>query len=154
MRRTAVAVASTAAGIAAVVALHSSSPFVPLSSRPVSPPSTSKPSGGPTTSTASPGPPSSSGGADTTANGSSEQYGFGVLSVKVTARGHRIIDVSVSNLQTAEPYSQSLAQQVIPMLRGEVLSAQSASVNAVSGATYTSEAYIASVQSALDELHL
>jgi uncharacterized protein with FMN-binding domain len=38
------------------------------------------------------------------------------------------------------------------MLRSEVLSAQSARVNAISGATYTSEAYTASVQSALDTL--
>jgi uncharacterized protein with FMN-binding domain len=56
-------------------------------------------------------------------------------------------------LKTAEPYSQQLASQVIPMLRNEVLSAQSTSINAVSGATYTSQAYAASVQAALDKLH-
>jgi uncharacterized protein with FMN-binding domain len=75
-----------------------------------------------------------------------------VLSVTVTVVGGHVTNVSVANLQTAEQYSQSLAQQVIPTLRSEVLSAQSARINGISGATYTSEAYAASVQSALDRL--
>jgi uncharacterized protein with FMN-binding domain len=74
--------------------------------------------------------------------------------VKVTVRGSHIVNVSVASLQTAEQYSQQLAQQVIPLLRNEVLSAQSARINAISGATYTSEAYATSLQSALDRLHL
>jgi uncharacterized protein with FMN-binding domain len=91
-------------------------------------------------------------GAARTALGTSEQYGYGVLAVKVTVRGSRITDVSVARLQTAEQYSQRLAQQVIPVLRNEVLSAQSTHINGISGATYTSEAYAYSVQSALDLL--
>jgi uncharacterized protein with FMN-binding domain len=39
------------------------------------------------------------------------------------------------------------------MLRNEVLAAQSANINAVSGATYTSQAYALSVQAALDKVH-
>lgn len=85
--------------------------------------------------------------------GKNENYGYGALAVKVTVKGARILDVAVSKLQTAESYSQQLAQQVIPMLRSEVLSAQSARIQAVSGATYTSEAYAYSLQSALDRLH-
>ncbi len=85
--------------------------------------------------------------------GSPEQYGYGVMSVKVTVRGHHIVDVSVVNLQTAEQYSQSLAEQVIPLLRHEVLTSQTTQVYAISGATYTSEAYVYSAQSALDKLH-
>ena len=89
-----------------------------------------------------------------TAVGAREPYGYGALSVAVTARGNRIEDVRVNGLQTAEQYSQQLAAQVIPMLRSEVLSAQSASINGISGASYTSQAYALSVQSALDKLHL
>jgi len=91
-------------------------------------------------------------GSATTALGSNEQYGYGTLAVRVTVRAGRITNVSVANLQTAEQYSQSLAQQVIPILSNEVLSAQSANINGISGATYTSEAYAQSVQSALDHL--
>jgi len=85
--------------------------------------------------------------------GATEQYGYGALSVRVTVRGSQIEDVTVNGLQTAEQYSQQLAAQVIPMLHSEVLSAQSARINGISGATYTSQAYALSVQSALDKLH-
>jgi uncharacterized protein with FMN-binding domain len=82
-----------------------------------------------------------------------EQYGYGQLSVTVTVRGNRIVAVSVPVLRTVDPYSQQLAEQVIPMLRAEVLAAHSARIHGVSGATYTSEAYAQSIQSALDKLH-
>ena len=68
--------------------------------------------------------------------------------------GTRITSVTVPSIQTAEQYSQQLASQVIPMLRGEVLAGQTARINGVTGATYTSEAYAMSLQSALDKLHL
>jgi uncharacterized protein with FMN-binding domain len=88
------------------------------------------------------------------ATGASEQYGYGTLAVRVTVQGSRIADISVATLQTAEPLSQQIADQAIPILRSEVLSAQGAQINGVSGATYTSEAYAASLQSALDKLHV
>jgi uncharacterized protein with FMN-binding domain len=72
----------------------------------------------------------------------------------VVARGTQITDVSVAAIQTAEPTSQQISAQAIPTLRAEVLSAQGASIDAVSGATYTSQAYIQSLQAALDDLHL
>jgi len=86
------------------------------------------------------------------ATGAVEQYGYGEISVKITVQGTRIAQASVVTLQTAESYSQQLAQQVIPTLQSEVLSAQSAQISTISGATYTSEGYAASVQSALDQL--
>ena len=88
------------------------------------------------------------------ATGKVEQYGYGELSVTVTTRGNQITGVSVPLLRTAEPYSQQLAQQVIPMLRGEVLAVHGAQIHGVSGATYTSVAYVQSIQSALDKLHI
>jgi uncharacterized protein with FMN-binding domain len=87
------------------------------------------------------------------ATGASEQYGYGELTARVTLSGGHITNVTVPVIRTAEQYSQQLASQVIPMLRGEVLAAQGASINAVSGATYTSQAYALSVQAALDKLH-
>lgn len=86
------------------------------------------------------------------ATGTLEQYGYGEIAVTVRSSGGRITAVSVSKLETAESYSAQLAQSAIPVLRTEVLDAQSANVSAVSGATYTSNAYAASVQSALDKL--
>ena len=89
-----------------------------------------------------------------TATGVVVPYGYGELSVAVTVHGNQITAVSVPVLRTAEPYSQQLAQQVIPMLRSEVLAAHSAQIHGISGATYTSEAYARSIQSALDKLHV
>ena len=119
-------------------------------------------SAAPAPSASSAGPAQSSGsaarqggatGQAKSAPGAVVGYGYGELSVTVTVRGSQITDVSVPLLRTAEPYSQQLAQQVIPMLKSEVLAAHSARIHGVSGATYTSEAYAQSIQSALDKLH-
>ncbi len=88
-----------------------------------------------------------------TATGPVTQYGYGELNVRVTVSGSKITNVTVPLLRTAEPYSQQLAGQVIPMLKSEVLAAGSAQINGVSGATYTSQAYATSLQAALDKLH-
>ena len=76
------------------------------------------------------------------------------VAVRVTAHGSHITDISVTDLQTAEPTSQQISEQAIPMLRSEVLSAQSANVNGISGATFTSRAYVESLQAALDKLNV
>jgi uncharacterized protein with FMN-binding domain len=151
-RKTKVAIGSTAIGFVLVVAAHiTSSRSLAVGSRP--PPSTTPTTSSGTTATGPTSPTSPPIVQLASAVGANEQYGYGVLSVKVTLRGHRIVDVSVANLQTAEQYSQSIAQQVIPVLRQEVLAAQGVGVNSISGATYTTEAYLYSVQSALTKLN-
>ena len=49
------------------------------------------------------------------------------------------------------PRSEAISQYVEPLLRSEALQAQSAQIDLVSGATYTSDAYARSLQSALDQ---
>jgi uncharacterized protein with FMN-binding domain len=87
------------------------------------------------------------------ATGPGVNFGYGTVAVKVKIRGTRIIAVSVASLQTLDPTSQQISGQAIPVLRSEVLSAQSASINSVSGASYTSAGYARSLQAALDTLH-
>jgi uncharacterized protein with FMN-binding domain len=94
------------------------------------------------------------GGAVRSAVGATENFGYGVLDVQVTVRGARVTDVSAPGLQVAEPRSQLICEQAIPVLRSEALSAQSTRIDGVSGATYTSEACALSLQAALDELHV
>jgi FMN-binding domain len=94
------------------------------------------------------------GGTARSAVGPDLQFGYGALDVKVTVSGTRITDVSVPSLQTAEPTSQQISEQAIPILRSEALAAQGARIDAVSGATYTSAAYAQSLQAALDRLHV
>jgi uncharacterized protein with FMN-binding domain len=83
-----------------------------------------------------------------------EQFGYGELAVRVTVTGSRITNVTVPAIQTAEPFSRQLSEQAIPLLRSQVLAAAGASINGVSGATFTSQAYATSLQAALDKLHL
>lgn len=178
MRRAPVVIAATVAGMAGVLGFHTKNATVTLA------PSTGKTStGGQATGSTTPGtakqqtpksatstgrraagstkPGTSTAGQSTAAAGTVrsavgavEQYGYGQLSVRVTVAGRKITNVAVANIQVAESYSANLAQQVIPMLRSEVLNAQSANVNGISGASYTVAAYAASVQSALDKLRV
>jgi FMN-binding domain len=141
------------AGFAGVLGLHgrAQAPAVPGQPKP--------PAGQLQKAAAGPRARASAGGgapaaAGRRATGRVEPYGYGELAVRVTVHGQRITGLTVPLLRTAEPYSQQIAVQVIPTLKSEILAAGSAKINAVSGATYTSEAYAASVQSALDKLHL
>ncbi|KJF17313.1 FMN-binding protein [Acidithrix ferrooxidans] len=97
--------------------------------------------------------PSSSSIANATMVGKLENYGYGQMAVKVTITNNKITDVTVSSLQTAESYSLQIEQQVVPILKSEVLKAQSTRIMGITGATYTSEAYAYSIQSALTKLH-
>ncbi len=106
----------------------------------------------PPTSSTRPTSPTSAPTALRSAVGPSEPFGYGAIAVKVTVRGSRIVAVSVASLQTAESYSQSIASQADPILTSEALSAQSGNIQSVSGASYTSQGFIQSLQAALGDL--
>jgi len=177
MKRYPLVIATTAAGLGVVLGFHPATSSVgialPANSSKVSgssqtkntpPPTTTvttpttatKPNNSPTTSAAptttatSPNPSSN---AVKSAVGQTENYGYGQLSVKATVSGNKITSITLAQLQVAESYSQSIASQVIPQLKSEVLQAQSLRVNGFTGATYTTEAYLYSLQSALHKLH-
>jgi len=141
--------AGTAAGFIGVLGFHVRQ--APPTA--VAPRTASGPSGVASAAGRTPAGPVAGQGAVRSALGSEVQYGYGVLDVKVTVSGSRITDVSVPLLQTAEPTSQQISEEAIAMLRAEVLIAKGASIDAISGATYTSEAYIQSLQAAVDKLH-
>jgi uncharacterized protein with FMN-binding domain len=78
---------------------------------------------------------------------------FGDTQVKVTIAGGVITDVQAVQLPFDRPRSAEISQYASPRLRDEVLQAQSAQIDSLSGATYTSDGYAQSVQSALDQAH-
>jgi uncharacterized protein with FMN-binding domain len=84
-----------------------------------------------------------------TITGVGVQDPYGTVQVSVKVRGGRILDVTPIAMPLDNPQSQAINEQAAPLLHDEVLQAQSASVDIISGATYTSEAYARSVQSAL-----
>jgi uncharacterized protein with FMN-binding domain len=78
---------------------------------------------------------------------------YGPVQVKVTETSSRITDVTAVQLPSQDSHSQSIAAYAAPKLRQEAITANSARINVVSGATYTSDGYAQSLQSALDNLH-
>ncbi|WP_255579812.1 FMN-binding protein [Cryobacterium sp. PAMC25264] len=89
-----------------------------------------------------------------TFTGSSTSTRFGSVQVQITVAGGAITDVTPLKLTDADGRSVQISNRAAPVLRQEVLAAQSAQVSTVSGATYTSEAYLTSLQSALDQAGL
>ena len=87
---------------------------------------------------------------DGTYSGSSVGTRFGDVQVQVTISGGAITDVTALHLTDHDGRSVSISNRAEPILRDEVLQAQSSSVSLVSGATYTSAAYLQSLQAALD----
>ncbi|HEV7566659.1 MAG TPA: FMN-binding protein [Microbacteriaceae bacterium] len=84
--------------------------------------------------------------------GSLVQSPFGTVQVKVTIAGGKLTDTK-ARLTAPDGHSQGIDDYAAPILRASVLSAQSAKVNSVTGATYTSYAYLQSLQAALDKAH-
>jgi uncharacterized protein with FMN-binding domain len=88
---------------------------------------------------------------DGTFTGSTEQTPFGPMQVAAVISGGKITDVKVLQRTNQGGRSIQISNQADPMLRSEVLQAQSAKVSTIGGATYTSEGYLQSLQSALDQ---
>ena len=104
------------------------------------------------TSSGSTGTTGSSGPAkDGTFTGATEQTPFGPMQVAAVISGGKITDVKVLQKTNQGGRSVQISNQADPMLRSEVLQAQSANVSTIGGATYTSEGYLMSLQAALDQ---
>src|SRR4051794_27751797 len=121
------------------------------------PTTTAKAGGGAPTTTA---PTSSSSTPTTAAAGSTAVAGFdgrvvetryGPVQVQAQVSNGKLVDVAVVQYPNEDGKSVRINSRALPTLRTEALSAQSANVDTVSGATYTSDGYARSLQSALDE---
>jgi uncharacterized protein with FMN-binding domain len=82
--------------------------------------------------------------------GTVTQTPYGPVQVRITVTGGRLTDVTAVQLPRTEARSLDIDRTAVPTMRQEALKAQSANINAVSGATYTSQGYRASLQAALD----
>jgi uncharacterized protein with FMN-binding domain len=80
------------------------------------------------------------------------QNPYGSVQVRVILTNGKITDVQPLQMPSDRQYSQEISQQAAPLLHDEVLQAQSAQINLLSGATYTSDAYQQSLQGALDQI--
>jgi uncharacterized protein with FMN-binding domain len=74
-----------------------------------------------------------------------------VVQVQVVVSGSKIKNVSFLQLTAYDPRSHEINSAAGPILLQQTLAAQSSQIDGVSGATYTSEGYVQSLQSALDK---
>ncbi|HEV3035984.1 MAG TPA: FMN-binding protein [Solirubrobacteraceae bacterium] len=96
--------------------------------------------------------PSSGSSTTKTYTGPVVENPYGPVQVEVAEEGGKIVDVKALQLPTEHALSQEISEHVAPMLRTEALQAQSAEINIVSGATYTSESFASSLQAALRQV--
>lgn len=99
----------------------------------------------------SPSPTAASSLADGTYTGDSTGTRYGPVQVQVTVAGGQISDVQVVDYPDGNGRDRQINQNAIPQLVSETVRAQSAQIDMVSGATYTSRGYVTSLQSALDQ---
>jgi len=104
--------------------------------------------------TGAPGATGASAKAVGTYAGSVVQTRFGSVQVQITVQAGKITDVTALQLTDAERKSVQISNRAAPLLRDEVLQSQSANVQTISGATVTSDAYLNSLQAALDAANL
>jgi uncharacterized protein with FMN-binding domain len=82
--------------------------------------------------------------------GGSVSTKYGTVQVEITLSGDTITAATAVQCPSELPRSQEICAEEVPQLDEAAVAAQSADIDAVSGATYTSEGYIASLQSAID----
>ena len=140
MKRSAIVIAATAAGLAAVISF--------------------KPHGvaGGGTQAAASAAALTTGNASVagaqTVTGSVQQLngGLGDIQVKVTASNGKIVSVGMAQMNLHGPQSQQISNNVIPQLEQQVMASNGGPIHGVSGATYTSRAFGSSLQAALSQL--
>jgi uncharacterized protein with FMN-binding domain len=90
-----------------------------------------------------------------TATGPVVNYFYGTVSVSITASGKKISKVTIASLNDGgNSRSQYIDQQSLPMLIQQAMAAQSANIQGVSGASYTSAGFDQSLLGALKQLGL
>jgi uncharacterized protein with FMN-binding domain len=150
VRRAPIVITATVAGTAGVLAFHAHAPTtIPATASTTS--TTPSAASSPGTA-ASSGSSSGSSARSRTATGDAVPTQYGDAQVRVTVKQGKIVKVQALQLQGNDPRSLAISSSAEPVLQQEVLAKQSADVDAVSGATFTSASYMQSLQSALDKL--
>lgn len=154
--RAALTLAMTVVGLVLLVSFKTpDAPTTPAASGAVA--SGNGPSPGPSSDVPAPasGSPAANGSGyrDGTYIGQDVPNRYGDVQVKVIVSGGRITDVVALQLPSDRARSAEISQQAEPLLHDEALQAQSPQIDLLSGATYTSDSYQQSLQSALDQAH-
>jgi uncharacterized protein with FMN-binding domain len=171
MRRAVLALGGTVAGLAALFSYKTHVPHVAALTTPITPTESASPSMSPTptmkppttkpkstkkptakkttaapTYTPPPPPPPKPSG---TFTGPPVDTNYGPVQVQIVVSNGKITQANGNDMG-----GSSVGVDAVPQLNQEAVQAQSANIQAVSGATYTSQGYIQSLQQAIDSAHL
>ena len=150
MRRVILAVTGTIAGLVALLSFKSHAPTLAAATGTTggsssSSSSSSVPGEFPTGSVSG-----NSAAGETTLTGHVANTVYGPVQVELVVQDKKIVKVAILEQPTSTIHDIQIGEFAFPRLISETLTAQNAKVDAVSGASYTSAGYIASLQSALD----
>ncbi|MEU2927629.1 FMN-binding protein [Streptomyces sp. NPDC007251] len=154
LRRIVLASAATVSGMVLLLSLkpHTGPTLATADTKSPTVSSSSAPSSG--SSGGSSGSSSGSTTGSRTVTGDTVQTRWGPVQVRVTIKSGKLTDVTAVQYPQDNPRDQEINSYALPQLRREALAAQSANIDMVSGATYTSTGYQQSLQSALDSARL
>ncbi|HXL96330.1 MAG TPA: FMN-binding protein [Streptosporangiaceae bacterium] len=140
MRRVILTIIGTIAGLAALLSFKSHEPSAVTSAGGATEPGATQAAGTPK--------PLATG--EHAIDGNVADTIYGPVQIQVVVKNARIVGVNVLEQPSGTSQDLQIGQFAFPQLISETISAQSANVDAVSGASYTSAGYIKSLQSALD----
>lgn len=157
MKRVALAVFSTIAGLVMLLGFKThpapSQAAIATGTGDGSPTAPDSSAGAASAGAASSGPSSSgpSSSASRTVTGQAIDTQYGPVQVRVSLKGSTIAAIDVLQYPSGHHEDAQINGYALPILNQEAMAAQSARIDAVSGATYTSDGYVRSLQSALDQ---
>jgi uncharacterized protein with FMN-binding domain len=162
LRRVILAICATAAGLVLLLTFKTHTQSGVTGASPAA--ALGSPTPGPDASSAAPGSAASSGAAPASAakstpaaagaqtvTGAAWPTIYGPVQVKITVAGGKLTAATAVEYPLDTPRDQQINSFAIPQLNAEAVAAGSAQIDTVSGATYTSQGYIGSLQSALDK---
>ena len=153
MKRAALAIVGTVACLVLLLSFKTHAPAVTTPPAAIGTTGGSSPSPSPSPAKSS-APAKSTSGAAKTYTGAAADTRYGPVQVRITVAGGKLTGVTAVEYPMNDPRDAQINAYAIPALDAEATSAGSARIDMISGATYTSEGYLSSLQSALDQAGL
>lgn len=163
MRRIVIALVGTVSGLLMLFSYHTSlagagTLAVPASTgtatTTVPGPTASGAAGSGSSGSGSAGSGSSGSAASGTYTGDTASTQWGPVQVQITVADGKITDATAVQYPSGNGKDQEINAYALPILAQEAVAAQSAQIDHVSGATVTSDGYVQSLQSAIDQANL
>ena len=154
MRRIVIALVGTVSGLLMLFSYHTSLAGAGTLAVPASTGTATTTVPGTTSGSGSAGSGSSSGAASGTYTGDTASTQWGPVQVQITVADGKITDATAVQYPSGNGKDQEINSYALPILAQEAVAAQSAQIDHVSGATVTSDGYVQSLQSAIDQANL